>query len=84
MVPRFKQENPRLLFGSVDDPPLFGFWSGLDYGEAQEPRKYPCFPHPISIYLGVDRKVFPCAEKKVREISRIGEGVWGEMTFLIL
>jgi len=33
MLPRFKKDHPHLLHGSEENPPLFGFWSGLNYAE---------------------------------------------------
>lgn len=35
MLPKFKKANPHLLHGSEENPPLFGFWSGLKYDEPE-------------------------------------------------
>lgn len=35
MIPQFKKDHPHLLHGSREDPPLFGFWSGLNYDEGE-------------------------------------------------
>ncbi len=33
MLPQFKKDHPHLLHGSEEEPPLFGFWSGMTYDE---------------------------------------------------
>ena len=35
MLSRWKHDNPHLLFGTRDNPPEFGTWSGLDYGQPE-------------------------------------------------
>ena len=35
MLSVFKKEHPHLLFGSRANPPAYGFWSGLDYGQPE-------------------------------------------------
>ena len=35
MFPQFKKDHPQYLFGAPDEPPAFGRWSGLDYGEPE-------------------------------------------------
>ncbi len=36
---QFKKDNPQLLFGSLAEPPAFGFWSGAAYDEAEVREK---------------------------------------------
>jgi len=35
MISQFKKDHPQLLFGTPEEPPPFGMWSGLDYGEPE-------------------------------------------------
>ena len=35
MIPQFKKDHPELLHGSLEDPPAFGLWSGLNYDEPE-------------------------------------------------
>jgi hypothetical protein len=34
-LPQWKREHPQWLFGSQQNPPRYGFWSGVDYGQAE-------------------------------------------------
>ena len=35
MIPQFKKDHPQFLFGTQEQPPAFGCWSGFDYGRPE-------------------------------------------------